>query len=160
MRTGLRRFAPHVDTEAVLQEALLRVWQVAPRFPGDGGANGLLRLCVRIARNLAVSQARRAAMQPLELDELQQLAESTNDLLPEWSEPDPQLRQAVHDCREQLPRQPARALSARLEAAGGEPDRSLAERLGMKLNTFLQNITRARKLLALCLQRRGIEVGR
>ena len=31
-----------------------------------------------------------------------------------------------------------------------------AERLGMRLNTFLQNFTRARKLLADCLERQGV----
>jgi RNA polymerase sigma-70 factor (ECF subfamily) len=31
-------------------------------------------------------------------------------------------------------------------------------RLGMKLNTFLQNFTRARKLLADCLRSRGVDL--
>ena len=52
LRETLRSFAAVVDTEAVLQEALLRVWQVAPRFVRDGEPNGLFRLAVRIARNL------------------------------------------------------------------------------------------------------------
>ena len=39
-----------------------------------------------------------------------------------------------------------------------DPDRSLAERVGMKLNTFLQNVTRARRLLADCLRRRGVDL--
>ncbi len=34
IRSTLRSFATSVDTEAVLQEALLRVWQVAP-YPED-----------------------------------------------------------------------------------------------------------------------------
>ncbi|MCZ7684030.1 MAG: hypothetical protein M5U28_36765 [Sandaracinaceae bacterium] len=59
LRAGLRRFAAHVDTEAVLQETLLRVWQVAPRFVPDGRPDGLLRLGHRIARNLAVSEIRK-----------------------------------------------------------------------------------------------------
>src|SRR5690606_14601871 len=44
VRDSLRSFARVVDVEAVLQEALLRVWQVAPRFEPDGRPNGLLRL--------------------------------------------------------------------------------------------------------------------
>ena len=59
LRDSLRSFATAVDVEAVLQEALLRVWQVAPRFVRDGAPNGLLRLGLRIARNLAVSEVRR-----------------------------------------------------------------------------------------------------
>jgi RNA polymerase sigma-70 factor (ECF subfamily) len=38
------------------------------------------------------------------------------------------------------------------------PDETLAEHLSMRLNTFLQNFTRARKLLAKCLEERGIHV--
>lgn len=36
LRNSLRHFAAVVDTEAVVQETLLRVWQVAPRFVSDG----------------------------------------------------------------------------------------------------------------------------
>jgi RNA polymerase sigma-70 factor (ECF subfamily) len=35
---------------------------------------------------------------------------------------------------------------------------TLAERLGMRLNTFLQNVTRARKLLVECLERRHVDL--
>ena len=50
LRAGLRRFAGQVDAEAVLQETLLRIWQVAPRFVPDGRPDGLVRLGHRIAR--------------------------------------------------------------------------------------------------------------
>ena len=59
VRDGLRGFAAAVDVEAVLQEALLRAWSVAPRLAPDGRANALLRFTVRAARNLALSEARR-----------------------------------------------------------------------------------------------------
>jgi hypothetical protein len=68
------------------------------------------------------------------------------------------LRRIIAICREKLPRKPALALMARLSSAGGEPDLVLAEQLGMKLNTFLQNFTRARKLLAECLARNGVDL--
>ena len=148
VRLSLRSFASVVDVEAVLQEALLRVWQVAPRFEPDGRPNGLLRLGVRIARNLAVSEVRRTRATPVE------------DLEPEVepSEPDPLLRKAIVECREQLPAKPRLALDARLASAGGQDDTELAESLQMRLNTFLQNFSRARKLLAECLGKRGIAV--
>ena len=57
-----------------------------------------------------------------------------------------------------LPRKPAEAIQARIDSAGAEPDAVLAERLRMRRNTFLQNVTRARRLLAACLRRRGIDV--
>src|SRR5262245_62061828 len=59
LRGSLRSFSASVDVEAVLQETLLRVWQVAPRFVPDGRPNGLFRLGIRIARNLALSELRR-----------------------------------------------------------------------------------------------------
>ena len=49
VRISLRSFAVKVDTEAVLQEALLRVWQVAPRVRPDGRSNALLRFALRSA---------------------------------------------------------------------------------------------------------------
>src|SRR5512138_1961612 len=70
VRDTLGSFARVIDVEAVLQEALLRVWQVAPRFVADGKPNGLLRLAIRIARNLAVSEVRRQRTAPVEPDEL------------------------------------------------------------------------------------------
>jgi RNA polymerase sigma-70 factor (ECF subfamily) len=145
VRASLASFARAVDVEAVLQEALLRVWQVAPRFVPDGAPNGLLRLAVRIARNLAVSEVRRTRATPVEAIEIA--------VAP--SEPDPLLRQAIVDCRDKLPARPREVLDARLR--GGD-DETLALGLEMKLNTFLQNFTRARQLLADCLGKKGISV--
>jgi RNA polymerase sigma-70 factor (ECF subfamily) len=153
VRRGLRSFAAAVDTEAVLQEALLRVWQVAPRAEPDGRPNALLRLAGRIARNLAISERRRphaAAVDPSDIEEL--------DAAPVIASQDPFLRRALEDCRAELPEQPARALEARLGSGGLEPDEVLAARLAMRLNTFLQNFTRARRFLAECLKRRGIDL--
>ena len=152
LRAALRPLAARVDCEAVLQEALLRVWQVAPRCRRDGRGNALLRLGVRIARNLAIDELRRARVEPVDESELEAAALTT------VGAPDPLLRKAIEECRKALPGKPAAALMARVESAGAEPDALLAERLQMKLNTFLQNVTRARKLLAECLGRRGVQV--
>ena len=150
VRESLRSFARVVDTEAVLQEALLRVWQVAPRFEADGRPNGLLRLGIRIARNLAVSEVRRTRATPVEVSDLE------TALAAEPDAPDPMLRQAIADCRDKLPPKPRQAFDSRLHSAGGQDDVELAEALGMKLNTFLQNFTRARQLLVDCLKKKGV----
>jgi RNA polymerase sigma-70 factor (ECF subfamily) len=157
LRSSLRPLAAHVDCEAVLQEALLRVWQVAPRCTSDGRPNGLVRLGARIARNLALDELRRVRAVVVDVGELESaLAEGgAGDVRPS----DPLLRRAIEECQRALPAQPAAALRARLHAAGAEPDARLAEQLHMRLNTFLQNVGRARKLLAACLHRRGIELG-
>ncbi|HEU4405073.1 MAG TPA: sigma-70 family RNA polymerase sigma factor [Polyangiaceae bacterium] len=157
VRESLRPFAASVDAEAVLQEALLRVWQVAPRFAPDGRPNGLLRLALRIARNLAIDELRRARVAPpAPPDDLERAAEGEAAGAPR--SPDPFLRRAIELCRQGLPEKPALALAERLSNAGADPDERLAERLNMRLNTFLQNFTRARKLLAECLRKQGVEI--
>jgi RNA polymerase sigma factor (sigma-70 family) len=147
VRRSLRSFATRVDVEAVLQEAFLRLWQVAPKVEPDGRPNSLLRLGTRIARNLA-------------LDEVKRRREVA---LPEDAEPavetpfsDPMTQERIRTCFAELPRQPAAALRARLDADAADHDSLLAERLGMRLNTFFQNVARARKLLLDCLARFGI----
>lgn len=147
VRRSLRSFAARVDVEAVLQEAFLRLWQVAPRLVPDGRPNTLLRLGTRIARNLALDEVRRR----------REVA------MPEDVEPalepvvaDPMTQERIRRCFAELPRQPAAALRARLDSEAADPDAVLAERLGMRLNTFFQNVARARKLLLDCLARVGV----
>jgi len=155
LRVSLRSFAAVADCEAVLQEALLRVWQAAPRVEPDGRPNALLRFAVRVARNLALSEARRFRTAALDEGAFERVLDDV--AAGEASEgPDPLLRRAIEACRDELPEKPAAALAQRMGAGGAEPDELLAERLGMRLNTFLQNFTRARKLLAACLEGRGV----
>lgn len=157
LRRALRPVAALVDVEAVLQEGLLRVWQVAPRFKADGRPNGLLRLAVTTCRNLATSELRRTRPE-LSADELTVQIRIDAQHFTQPATPDPLLRRLIALCREKLPGKPAQALAARLEDAGAADDTELAARLGMRLNTFLQNFTRARKLLAECLAKSGVRV--
>lgn len=147
LRRSLGSFAAVVDVEAVLQEALLRVWQLAPKVVPDGKPNCLLRWAVRCARNLAISETRRLKAAPVDEVEIQV----------EPVTPDPLLRAKLVDCRDKLPRKPRQVFEARV---GGGDDLDLATRLGMTLNTFLQNVTRARKLLAECLGKAGVQIDR
>jgi RNA polymerase sigma-70 factor (ECF subfamily) len=152
LRVSLRSFATVVDVEAVLQESMLRVWTVAPRFEPDGKPNGLLRLAVRIARNLAVSELRRTKARPVAPEDLEDEADVDAP-----RPPDPLLRRAILECEQKLPDKPRKALAARLASSGGDDDLGLAQSLGMTLNTFLQNFTRARRFLAECLKRQGVD---
>jgi RNA polymerase sigma-70 factor (ECF subfamily) len=154
-RSSLRPFAAFVDTEAVLQEAFLRVWQVAPRFTHDGKPNALLRFATRTARNVAISELRKAAPSAAQLDELEIALAAESHVQPVM--PDPLLRAAIAECRKKLPKQPRLALEQRLQS-GGVADTVLAQRVGMSLITFLQNFTRARKFLKECLQKAGIHL--
>lgn len=154
LRRSLRRFAVAVDTEAVLQEALLRVWQVAPRCTPDGRRDGLLRLAMRITRNLAIDEARRLRTVSTSLPDGGELEPAVEPV----GVPDAAVRAAFAACRDKLPAQPRAAIDARLRADGSRDDHALAAQLSMRTNTFLQNVTRARRLLAECLRRAGIDL--
>jgi RNA polymerase sigma-70 factor (ECF subfamily) len=156
LRDGLRAFAAVADVEAVLQESLLRTWQVAARFAPDGRPNALLRFAVRAARNLALDEARRAGRRvPSDDTTLERHLEALAGAgAPEG--PDPLLRKLIARCRSLLPAKPRAALDARLAASG--TDAALAARLGMRVNTFLQNFGRARRALADCLRKGGVEI--
>jgi RNA polymerase sigma-70 factor (ECF subfamily) len=156
LRASLRPLATRVDAEAIVQETLLRVWQVIPGFTRDDRPNGLLRFALRcpaILRwtNCAASALTRPTWKGSK-GRFQAVGEVTEPI-----EPDPLLRRLLDECRQRLPDQPARALAMRLEN-GTQPDRALAVSLGMQLNTFLQNISRARRLLMECLEERGVNV--
>lgn len=156
LRASLAGFARTVDTEAVIQETLLRIWQVAPRYKPDGRPDGLLRLACRIARNLAITEVRRRRPNAQLPDGWEESL--ADDHMPPAFEPDDEFRRAILECLERLPAMPRRALEARLNLAGLR-DESLAQSLGLKLNTFFQTIRRARLGLLKCLAKRGIHMG-
>lgn len=155
VRASLRGFAAVVDTEAVLQESLLRVWQAAPRVVPDGRPNALLRFAVRTARNTALSEIRRrreSAFDP----EAYERAVADASFEAQAAPPDVLLRDATRDCVERLPARPREVLTLRLESAGLASDDTLARGLSMRRNTFLQNVTRAKRALLECLEQKGI----
>src|SRR5690348_16436240 len=96
LRASLRKLARDVDAEAILQEGLLRIWQVAPRFAPDGNPNALLRLAHRVVHNLAISEVRR-------LHPTAEIDDRLIDLADPSAPPDPLLRRAIDECREKLP---------------------------------------------------------
>jgi DNA-directed RNA polymerase specialized sigma24 family protein len=156
VRLSLTKLARAVDSEAIVQEALLRIWQLAPRVVVDERGDVLVRFAVQIAYNLAIDHVRRdRRLARADREELLALAPAEIDDAPE---PDPLLRAVIGTCIEQLPKQPAAALRARIDNAGHDPDETLATRLGMQLNTFLKNFGRARALLLDCLKSKGVSL--
>lgn len=157
LRRGLRRFARVADTESVLQEGLMRMWVLAPslQLTGDDAS---LRYAHTLVANLARHEARRFG-HTVSLDDGSDapagVQEPAVDPAPVS---DLGLRAAILDCLAKLPRQPGLAIAARLASMGAESDPTLAERVGMTLNTFLQNIVRARRHLAECLRGRGVSL--
>jgi len=136
----------------VVQETLLKIWQVAPRVKLDGRPNSLLRLAVRVARNQAISDIRRSGARPELVDHEVEVGAAP------VAPPDPHLRQLIDECRDDLPSKPRSAMDQRLLAAGGISDAELAASIGMRKNTFLKNVGRARKILAQCLDAKGVDL--
>lgn len=153
LRASLRRFAPVVDVEAVTQEAFVRMWKIAPRLKLSG-ADASLHYARRLARNVAISEARRlGTLRKVDIEVLDGKEEGVVQPAPPL---DLRLRRAILGCIEQLPDSPRIALLERIARGGVEHDRDLAARAHMQLNTFLQNIVRARKYVAACLEKAGV----
>ncbi len=154
LRRSLARFARVVDVEAVVQETLLRMLIVA-RDPEREltGDNASLRFAIGVARNVAHEEIRKLGhedlVDPADLEQVEVDPEPPSDHA---------LRRAILACIERLPSRPRSALRQRLLMGHESPDREIAASLRMRLNTFFQNITRARRLLAECLAGRGIRL--
>jgi len=149
LRGTLRRFARHVDVESIAQEGLLRMWRLAPTVKLEGD-NASLRYAAVLVRNLALREIERNRIY-VSQDPDQNEPEVQPD-----PPPDSGLRRILLDCFRRLPPRPRLALRVRLTLGGGAPDRALANGIGMRLNTFLQNIVRARRHLARCLESHGV----
>ena len=116
----------------------------------------MLRFAIRIARNLAIDELRRARLDPTEAPALERMMQAVGTSSGDEATPDPLLREAIRDCVDKLPKKPRSVFDARLLNAGAAPDAQLAASLDMKTNTFLQNYGRARRLLTECLGGQGI----
>lgn len=154
VRASLRRFARAVDVESAVQETFLRMWIAAQdlerKFEGE---NASLRFALRVARNVALEEVRRARLDHLvALDDLDATHEPSIDPQPLS---DPGLMRAIKDCVGLLRGKPREALLARLAGGHERHDRDVAAALGMAVNTFLQNVVRARKAVAACLEGKG-----
>lgn len=149
---SLRSFAKHVDVEATMQESLLRMWVLAPRLELSG-ANASLRYVHTMARNLALRESERQGRfdvtAPADLE-----IEGVGD----GPATDPVLRKRIIECLQALSARPREALLLRLNDRAARSDRDLAEGLGIRLNTFLQNVVRARRALKRCLESHGISL--
>lgn len=153
LRRGLARFAHAVDVEAVVQDALLRMWRLAPTLALEG-PDASLRFAHVVAKNLAREELRRARrFEPLPDD-------GAHDIAIEPEPPaDPALRRIIVRCFGKLGGRPKRALALRLAGGAPRPDRELAAELGMTVNTFLQNVVRAREALRKCFAKHGLAQG-
>jgi DNA-directed RNA polymerase specialized sigma24 family protein len=171
LRRSLAPWARAVDVEGVVQETLLRMWVLAgDRGQELEGPRASLRFALGIARNLARNEARRLGRE-VELPEglwgdagggggaggAGGVAGGGADGLHGDAPPlpDPALRRIILACIERLPPRPRAALLARIDRGHEEDDHALSEGVGMKRNTFLQNIVRARRALAACLEASG-----
>jgi DNA-directed RNA polymerase specialized sigma24 family protein len=154
LRRSLAPWARAVDVESVMQETLLRMWLFAQdRGHELEGEDASLRWAVGMARNVARNEARRFG---------REVYLPSDDLPPVEVRPDPPsdpaLNRIIRTCLEALTGRPREALLTRLARGHDTPDGTLAASLQMKLNTFRQNIVRARKQVAACLRERGAPI--
>jgi DNA-directed RNA polymerase specialized sigma24 family protein len=154
IRRSLERYARAVDVESIVQETFLRMWIIARDADRElTGENASLRFAIGIARNLARAEGRRTGREHLLPPE-----ELPDPPVPPDPVPDPGLRRAIQECFQKLRGKPLTALAARLAHGFRSTDREIAASTGMTLNTFLQNVVRARKQVATCLEKRGIRL--
>jgi len=157
LQQRIGRFATAMDVEDVAQDTLLRIWQCAPTFTPDGRPNALFRFAVRCARNLVIDHLRRVRREPCPTDDIDRVATLRAQVaLPE--EHDPGLRKLIVSGIARLPSRPRAALRSRLGTRGALDDSALAGLLGMRPNTFTQNLGRARRLLASHLGACGVDI--
>src|SRR5262245_632116 len=155
IQSSLRPFARVVDLEVVMQETFARMWVFA-RDPARTleGPNASLRFAIGVARNVAREQVRHARLG--QMVSLESLADPPEPEVRDDPPGDPGLRKIIQACLGALPRRPREAITARLRGGATTPDRDLAGQHEMSVHTFLQNIVRARTLLARCLEGRGV----
>ena len=150
---SLGPFARAVDTESVVQETLMRMWHLSQddsrRLEGE---NASLRFAIGTAHNLARNMARKQRREHLVPPGI--LPDGINDA-PTDPPRDPLLGRIIEKCIEALSARAKSVLLARLQH-GHVDDQTSAGRLRMTLNTFFQNVTRARRHLDECLQKNGV----
>lgn len=155
IRVSLQPYVRSVDVEGVVQETLTRMW-ILTRDPGGRvltGENASLRFAIVLARNLARNEARRNGREDrLPPEDVPEVPVEPAAM------PEPSLRKAIEDCLKGLARRPLVALLARLALGALQGDRVAAESVSMTLNTFLQNVVRARQQLVHCLEGKGVPV--
>ena len=157
VRSGLSRFARAVDLEGAVQETMLRMWLLATRSGKElTGENASLRMALAVARNVAREELRRSKLGSLV--PLEECESEPELIVAPPAGPDPGLARAIRDCIARIQGRPRAALELRLHDGHERPDRELAQQLGLKLNTFLQHIVRARRSLADCLRRKGVDL--
>lgn len=153
IRAALRPFLRAVDVEGIVQETLMRMWilctdEVRRELAGD---NASLRFAIGMARNLARAEARRFGREAHLPAENPPEVEVAPD-----PPPDPGLARVIAECLERVAKRPLAALRARLQMQSFLPDHAIAATLRMTVNTFHQNLVRARRQLAECIEGRGV----
>jgi len=159
LRARLRSVSSEVDVEAIMQEALLRMWGIARSGRPLEGPDASLRLARAVLRNVVFEELRRLRRHGGPPADPWPEGDGIEIAGPAPEPPDPLLRRIILRCLEKVPGIPARAIRARIELGHLLPDREIAEGLRMKPNTFLQNIGRARKFLTQCLEENGVRLG-
>lgn len=183
LRESLRSFARTVDTEAVVQETALTLWNLARagRVRPDGRGNSLLRLGVTVARRRAIDLDRRQRRRlgeaapgnpgekatrpgagrrgvPPGRSASGGLSGSGEPPDPRHDFSDPFLRERIRRCFQALRSSLRATLATFIDHAGSMTMAQMARQGGdQTAGAFRQNLSRARKAMAACLREHGVE---
>ena len=152
IRLALHPWAQRVDVECLVQEACLRMWVRAcdRAKPELTGRKASLRYAIVLAKKLALNEARKRKR-----EEVLPPEDMPDSVVNPDPDPEPRLRLAIRECIAALTGKLALVMALRISNEGVRPDRDLAGELGLQLNTFLQNVVRARKQIDACLNDKG-----
>jgi DNA-directed RNA polymerase specialized sigma24 family protein len=143
-----------VDTEGIVQEAFTRMWlRSQERMPALTGENASLRSAIVTAANLARNTARKHRREQLLPPEDIPVGIDPPVAPPL---PDPLLRRIIRKCIDALAGPLRRAMRANLDR-NHRPKPEQAQLAGMTVNTFNQNLVRARRGVDDCLRRNGVD---
>ena len=153
LRLSLQRFAKIVDVEVVVQETAILVWERTSTIVPDGRPAFLLRWAIRVARNKALNDVKRA-QRDVPLHEPSERSETQSGR----AGADPFLRARIHSCHERLPTALRRVIDMILADGGQQSARESATAGGMSYDAFRQNLARGRRALVNCLKEHGIDI--
>ncbi len=150
---GYRMLGDRAEAEDVAQEALLRLWRMAPRWDAAGGAS-VQTWVIKVARNLCIDRMRRDRRGP-SLDEIAAPADPA---------PGAEARmlsaarmQALQDALRALPDRQRQAVVLRHIEGLGNPE--IAEATGSSVEAVESLIARGKRALKAALGSRKSELG-
>lgn len=148
-RIAVRMLNDVAEAEDVAQEALLRLWDYAPKW--QDGNSGVAAWLTRVATNMCIDRIRKTRRMTAEEDAPER--KDSEPLADAKLEAD-EVRAAVVACIEALPENQRAAVV--LTYYEEQPNQGAADVLDMQIKAFESLLFRARAALRGCVERKGV----